>query len=149
MKANNVVGDRMDDGTICGGISPDTNKMMYVVVADEPLTLTFNEAVTRARELSQERGTFYKVPSAAELEVLYKNRAAIGGFGEESDGAAKGSGSCGHWSSTILKRSAADKSPDDPWRDDTYARIQQREDGAQYYENTMHGLKRAVRFVRS
>jgi len=38
------VGDKMPDGTVLAGISPDTNKPMYATPADASLTMTFNEA---------------------------------------------------------------------------------------------------------
>src|SRR5713101_9753590 len=38
------IGDRMVDGTVYAGISPDTNKPMYTTPNDAPLTHTFNQA---------------------------------------------------------------------------------------------------------
>src|SRR4051794_158598 len=37
-------GDKMPDGTIYAGISPDTGKPMFAASADAKLTMTFNEA---------------------------------------------------------------------------------------------------------
>lgn len=37
------IGDRMEDGTIYAGISPDTGKKMYTTSADAPLTMTWNQ----------------------------------------------------------------------------------------------------------
>src|SRR5690349_10563178 len=36
-------GDRMADGTVYAGISPDTHQPMYTTPEDAPLTYTFNE----------------------------------------------------------------------------------------------------------
>ena len=74
------VGAQMDDGSIYAGISPDTNERMYAVPAD--IEGDFNQAAKRAQELSQESGKVYRVPSEAEMEVLYSNCTAIGGFKE-------------------------------------------------------------------
>ena len=45
------IGDRMPDGTIFAGISPDTNKPMYATPADASLTMTFNNAQKFAAKL--------------------------------------------------------------------------------------------------
>src|SRR5947209_20375880 len=37
-------GDRMPDGTVYAGISPDKHQPMYTTPADAPLTYTFNQA---------------------------------------------------------------------------------------------------------
>src|SRR5204862_68501 len=42
-------GDRMGDGTIYAGISPDSGKPMYTTPADKPLTHTFNGAAEHAK----------------------------------------------------------------------------------------------------
>src|SRR5262249_33412896 len=78
--AHMQVGDRMKDGTIFAGLSPETNAPMYALPADEALQLDFNEAAKRAEEFSQETGKEYRVPTKAEMKVLFDNRAAIGGF---------------------------------------------------------------------
>jgi len=80
------LGTVMEDGTIFAGISPDTNKPMYAAPADESRPMNFNKAAKRASELSKETGKAYRVPSAAELGVLFNNRAAIGGFKQKDVG---------------------------------------------------------------
>lgn len=74
------IGDRMPDGTILAGISPNTNKPMYATPADAPLTYTFNEATAYAKELDAHGHNDWRVPTKDELNVLFNNRAAIGGF---------------------------------------------------------------------
>ena len=74
------VGDKMPDGTVLAGISPDTNKPMYATPADASLTMTFNEAQEYAAKLDAHGHKDWRVPSKAELNVLFNNRAAIGGF---------------------------------------------------------------------
>jgi hypothetical protein len=76
------VGDKMDDGTIFAGFSPDTNKPMYVTPADAPLTYTFNQAKEYAANLDANGHKDWRAPTKGELNVLFKNRAAIGGFNE-------------------------------------------------------------------
>jgi len=74
------IGDKMPDGTVFAGISPDTNKPMYVTPADASLTMTFNEAKEYAARLDAHGHKDWHVPTKAELNVLFNNRAAIGGF---------------------------------------------------------------------
>jgi hypothetical protein len=74
------VGYKMLDGTVFAGISPDTNKPMYTTPADASLTMTFNEATEYAAKLDAPGHRDWRVPTKAELNVLFNNRAAIGGF---------------------------------------------------------------------
>ena len=73
-------GDKMPDGTVFAGISPDTNKPMYATPADASLTMTFNDAQEYAAKLDAHGHKDWRVPTKAELNVLFNNRAAIGGF---------------------------------------------------------------------
>jgi hypothetical protein len=99
------VGDKMPDGTIYAGISPDTNKPMYTTWADAPLARSFNSAKDYARTLNRQYAhdhDDWRVPTKNELNVLFNNRAAIGGFNEsgcDSDGR--------YWSSTQYCKSVA------------------------------------------
>jgi len=74
------VGDEMPDGTVYAGISPDTGKAMYATPADAPLTYTFNRAQKYALMLDANGYKDWRVPTRVELNVLFENRAAIGGF---------------------------------------------------------------------
>jgi hypothetical protein len=76
-------GDKMPDGTIFAGISPDTGKAMYALPADASLTMTFNSAKEYAQGLNMQKAhgrDDWHVPTKNELNVLFNNRAAIGGF---------------------------------------------------------------------
>jgi hypothetical protein len=73
-------GDTMEDGTIFAGISPDTGRPMYTPPADAPLTLKWNAATKYAAALDAHSHRDWKLPSKAELNVLFENRAKIGGF---------------------------------------------------------------------
>ena len=75
-----AAGDKMPDGTVFAGISPDTNKPMYTTPTDASLTMRFNEAQEYAAKLDAYGHKDWRVPTKAELNVLFNNRAAIGGF---------------------------------------------------------------------
>lgn len=77
-------GTRMPDGSIYAGVSPDTGKPMYATPKDAPLTLTFDEAANYAVRLDAHAQKDWRVPTKAELNVLFQNRAAIGDFNETS-----------------------------------------------------------------
>ena len=88
------IGAKMPDGTIYAGVSPDTDKAMYATPADASLTMTFNEAKEYATRLDAHGHEDWHVPTKSELNVLFNNRAAIGGFNESAS-----SSSGWHWSS--------------------------------------------------
>src|SRR4051812_201988 len=73
-------GDRTEDGTIYGGISPDSQKPMYTTAEDAKLTYTFNEAHKYAEKLDAHGHQDWRVPTEGELNLLFQNRGAIGGF---------------------------------------------------------------------
>ena len=73
-------GDKMPDGTIYAGISPDTGKPMYTTPLDAPLSMKFNEAKEYAAKLDVHGHQDWHLPTKGELNVLFNNRAAIGGF---------------------------------------------------------------------
>jgi hypothetical protein len=76
------IGDRVADGTIYAGISPDTGKAMYATAKDAPLTYTFNQARKHAEKLDAHGHQDWRVPTKGELNVLFQHRAGIGGFNE-------------------------------------------------------------------
>jgi hypothetical protein len=86
--ANRPIGDHaaprigaiMPDGTVYAGLSPDTGKEMYAAGADAPLAMTFIEAAPIATRLEAHGLKDWRVPTRNELNVLFNNRAAIGGF---------------------------------------------------------------------
>jgi hypothetical protein len=79
------VGDRMPDGTIYAGISPDTHQPMYATEADAPLTMKWKQAMDYAARLDAYGHRDWRVPSQGELNVLFNNHAAIGGFNESGE----------------------------------------------------------------
>jgi hypothetical protein len=73
-------GDTMPDGTKFAGISSDTCKPIYTTPADAPKLMNLRDAESHARTLEDHGHKDWRLPSQAELQVLYDNRAAIGGF---------------------------------------------------------------------
>jgi hypothetical protein len=96
--SNPKPGDRMPDGTIYAGVSPDTGKAMYAMYGSAPLTYTFNQAQKYAAKLDAHGHQDWRVPTKGELNVLYNNRAAIGGF--DVSGSYPGGW---YWSSSLNK----------------------------------------------
>jgi Protein of unknown function (DUF1566) len=89
------LGDTMPDGTTYAGVSPDTGQPMYTTPADAPLTMRWEQAMNYAADLYAHGHQDWRLPSKAELHVLFNNRAAIGGFDES------GSNPSGwYWSAT-------------------------------------------------
>lgn len=77
------IGAVMQDGTIFAGISPDTGKSMYAMPAGMLLTYTFNEAQRLADHANARKAQGHddwRMPTRDELNGLFNNCAAIGGF---------------------------------------------------------------------
>lgn len=87
---------------------------MYAMPADAGLTMTFNQAKEYAAKLDAHGHKDWPVPTRAKLNVLFNNRAAIGGFDVSSHNPAGW-----HWSAT----------PHDTWD----AWCQRFSDGGQCY----------------
>jgi hypothetical protein len=81
-KPGPTIGEVMPDGTVYAGVSPETGQAMFTPAADAPATCTFNEAQDYAAKLDANGHLDWRVPTRDELNVLYQNRAAIGGFDE-------------------------------------------------------------------
>lgn len=76
-------GDGMEDGTIYAGTSPDTGEPMYTTPADAPMKMKWREAMDYAAALTAHGHKDWRLPSEAELNVLFNNRASIGGFDDD------------------------------------------------------------------
>jgi hypothetical protein len=138
--ADPLVGEKMLDGTIYAGVSPDTGRAMYAMPADASLTMTFNEAADYAEKLNSERylgHNDWRVPKKCELDVLFNNRAAIGGL-NMSGFHLSGQ----YWSSSSINKY-------DAWGHDhgLDAWAQRFSDGSQY--DRFRGFPGSVRLVRS
>jgi hypothetical protein len=68
-----TLGDKMEDGTIFAGISPDTKRPMYVAAEDAGLTMSFNQAKEYAVKLGAHGHKDWRLPSKAELDMIYRN----------------------------------------------------------------------------
>ena len=79
-KPGPTIGEVMPDGTVYAGVSPETGTPMYTTPADAPAARTFNQAQEYAAKLDAHGHRDWRRPTRDELNVLYQNRAAIGGF---------------------------------------------------------------------
>jgi hypothetical protein len=101
-----VPGTMMPDGTIYIGRSPDTGRAFYAAANDAPGELTWFAAMEYARSSTAHDHSDWRLPSLSELNILFNNRAAIGGFNESGLGPA-----VWYWSSSsYLKHYARNKS---------------------------------------
>lgn len=73
------VGEADNDGWIYAGVSPDTGKAMFVAPQDTT-NVNLAEAQAQAEALQEQGKPEARVPSLAELKVIFNNRAEIGGF---------------------------------------------------------------------
>jgi hypothetical protein len=77
-----AIGDKVADGTVYAGTSPDTNKPLYTTPADAPSVYTWNAGEKYCSALQTSDHKDWRVPAKNELKVLFQNRAAIGNFDE-------------------------------------------------------------------
>jgi hypothetical protein len=129
-KANSV-GDAMPDGSIYAGVSPDTGKAMYAAPKDERLTMRWQQAMDYAAKFDvngHPKRTF-RLPTKGELNVLFRNKARIGGF-DESRSHPGG----WYWSSSGSRLVAG------------YAWVQRFDDGRRFWDHK--DFKASVRLVR-
>ena len=75
-----TIGDAMPDGSIYAGISPDTGAPIFTTPKDAPFPMNWHQGASYAKDLAAHGHRDWRVPTAAELNVLFNNRAAIGGF---------------------------------------------------------------------
>lgn len=122
-------GTALPDGTIYAGISPDTGKAFYAAAQDAPKLLTWHKGRRYAVNSTKHGHNDWRVPTSGELNVLFNNRAAIGGFNESGLFPAGW-----YWSSSDANS--------------TRARNQRFSDGAQDYTNYLKFFSLSVRCVR-
>lgn len=73
-KATLDPGDVMPDGTVYVGLSPDTGSPMYAAANNVPLTLKWKSAMHYAEILRVHGHADWRLPSEAELNVLFENQ---------------------------------------------------------------------------
>jgi hypothetical protein len=91
------IGSRMPDGTVYAGLSPENGKPMYTTPEDAPGLYNYFDAQAYAKNLDAHGYKDWRRPSRSELNVLFNNRAAIGGFIEDESPQDIGS----YWSSSL------------------------------------------------
>ena len=89
-KSVKKIGARMPDGSIYAGISPDTHRPLYALprdesMGDQPMKMHWHIAKRIAEKKNVLGHHDWRLPSAGELRMLFKNRAAIGGFNTSGD----------------------------------------------------------------
>src|SRR5674476_923014 len=74
------IGEVMPDGSIYAGISPDANTPLYTTARDAAFQMNWHKAVVYAKDLIAHGHRDWRLPTPAELNVLFLNRHAIGKF---------------------------------------------------------------------
>jgi hypothetical protein len=72
----------MPDGTKYAAISPDTDKPMFATPSDAPGTYSWTAGMKYCGHLNAYGHKDWRMPTKGELNVLFQNQAAIGGFNE-------------------------------------------------------------------
>ncbi len=75
-------GDRMKDGTVYVAVSPDTGKPLYTSAADAPGIYSWSDGKAYCEDLEAGGHKDWRLPKEDELNKLFKNRVAMGGFNE-------------------------------------------------------------------
>jgi len=83
--AEPLPGDKMEDGTIFAGVSPDTGEYLFAMWKDAPRPLEWDLAKNHVEHLNINGHEDWRLPTKAELNVLFNNRANIGNFNESDD----------------------------------------------------------------
>jgi len=74
------VGDRVPDGTIYAGTSPETDKALHTTPGDAPRAYNWDSGSRYCADLQAHGHHDWRVPTKGELNVLFQNRDAIDGF---------------------------------------------------------------------
>lgn len=84
MNLNNLtpsrIGDRLPDGAVYAGVSPDTGKPFCAMPEDHKRALTWADAMSRAPEQTFGGHQDWRLPTIEELVHMYRMKNAIGGF---------------------------------------------------------------------
>lgn len=139
------IGDQMADGTIYAGLSPDTGMPLYAQPKDARLKMEWADAASYAADFKGHghvKGEF-RLPSKGELNVLFKNRAKIGGFDLDAE----------YWSGEEDRFFADDeilRSEMGPELSEGYVLVlSQKSSGQQFFSFKLAKKEGAVRLVRT
>ena len=76
-----AIGDKLQDGSVFAGISPDTGQFICAMPADAAIpVLSWKHACDYAAALDALGRRGWRVPTLGELDILHRKRAVIGGF---------------------------------------------------------------------
>jgi Protein of unknown function (DUF1566) len=120
----------MPDGMVYAGASSDKDKPICAMPFDAPQTMPWKSATEYAAGLEAFGHKDWRLPTTSELQVLFQNRAAIGGLNQS------GSYPAGWYWSATESRVFAD-----------YAWVQRFSDGTRDWGRK--SLQSSVRLVRS
>jgi len=98
---NPAPGHRRTDGSVAAGLSPETRKPFFTTPADAPGLYSWNSANSYCEALETGGHRDWRVPAKSELNELFNNRVAIGGFNASGSYDASW-----YWSSTLFAREA-------------------------------------------
>lgn len=74
MALDTMPGDAMADGTVYVGVSPETGNPLFATPADAPATMSLEAAEEYAKSLEIGGKKDFRLPSKAELELVFKVR---------------------------------------------------------------------------
>jgi hypothetical protein len=121
------IGDKMPDGSIYAGVSPGTDKPMYVTAKDAGLMMEFGQAAGYASKLAMHGHQDWCVPTIAELTVLFRNREKGALKGTFNSAASKAGfywsstptddGDCTAWGQRFVGRGFNDKTENHSFAD--------------------------------
>ena len=74
------LGQRMPEGTVYAGVSPEAGTPMSTTQADAPGLYTYKNGADYCSALEAGGHQDWRVPTKGEIDVLFENRDAIGGF---------------------------------------------------------------------
>ena len=77
LRKNKKIGQKMKDGSIYAGLSPQTGAELFVMPSDASVKMDFNEAGKHMAQINKDKvfgHQDWRLPGKAELSLLYHNR---------------------------------------------------------------------------
>jgi hypothetical protein len=102
------VGQKMADGSVFAGLTADGKKQIYAMPTDLDVTMTFNHAVERVKQLNADKALGHgdwQIPAFENASVLQKNQneGTLKGTFNTSNKASGDDFPYWYWSSTELR----------------------------------------------